>query len=101
MRKHGIELRFSAKGATVEGIERAEAAGWAVFEEAGVNPWAAAAAAFKLGGELEFGLDPVTEDEQELAKLWHSAEYQAGLAYFGAEESDITPWYAYDFELVR
>lgn len=91
MRKHGIELRFSAKGATVEGIERAEAAGWAVFEETGVNPWAAAAAAFKLEGELEFGLDPVTEDELELAKLWHSAEYQAGLAYFGADGTQINP----------
>jgi hypothetical protein len=101
MRKHGIELRFTAKGATAEEIDRAEAAVWAVFESAGVNPWAAATAAFKLEGELEFGLNPVTDDELELAKLWHSADYQAGLAYYGAESSNIAPWGTYDLELVR
>ncbi len=101
MRKLGIELRFLAKEATVEKVEPAEAAVWAVFEEAGVNPWAAAAAAFKLEGEVEFGLDPVTDDELELAKLWHSAEYQAGLAYFGAESSNVAPWGAYYLHLVR
>ena len=104
MRKHGIELRFSAEGATAAEIELAEAAAWAVFEDAGVDPWAAAAADFKLEGAMEFdlygGIKALTDDECELSSLWQTAIKQAAVAYFGTEDYGLDPRNKFDFELV-
>lgn len=105
MRKHGVELRFSAADATAEGIERAEAAAWAVFEAAGATPWAAAKANFKFEGAMEFdlygGIEALTDEECELATLWWSAIDQAAVAYYGTEEYRSNPLNVFDFELVR
>ena len=104
MRKQGIELRFSTKGATVADLECAEAAAWTVFEEAGVNPWAARAADFKLEGIVEFGLgagiEEMTDDEYELARLWKAAIHEAEVTFFGTEDCDLDPRSYLDFELV-
>lgn len=101
MKKYGIELRVKIPSVEPEEIERAEAAAWEVFEEAGINPWACAAAAFKLEGELEFNdagdMPQATAEELELVMLWKRAISQAGMAYCGAEEFDVDV----DFELVR
>ena len=73
MRKYDIELNFFAAGATDEEMARGEAAAWAVFEAAGVNPWVAAAAAFKQEGDWE----SITNEEGDLAELWREAEHVA------------------------
>ncbi|BAL23726.1 hypothetical protein [Azoarcus sp. KH32C] len=76
MQEFGMELKVFAEGATDEEIARGEAAAWAVFENARVNPWAAAHAEFKQEGDWE----SITEDEGRLADLWRVAGYEADRA---------------------
>jgi hypothetical protein len=77
MIKDGIEMRFVAAGASAADVLRAEQAGWAVFEVASVNPWAAAAASFKQEGEQE----DLTDEEFDHAALWWEAHAAAMDAY--------------------
>lgn len=104
MRKHGKELRFSAEGATAEGIERANAAARAVFKAAGADSWAAAVANFKQEGAVELDLYGVivgfADEECELASLCLTAIHQAVVACYGSEENYYNSQNAFDGELV-
>ena len=92
-----VELMFSAPGATPADIERAVAAGWGVFDAAGVeNPWDAASAAFKQEAEddeLDF-----SDEEAALAEVWRFACREATEA--GCAANGLNPLEA-DFGIVR
>ena len=81
MKRHGIALVFEASGAGAAEIEAAETAAWAVFENAGIDPWVVAAAAFKQEGEI----DDVSPDEEDAAEAWHDAYEQARRAMYRDE----------------
>lgn len=106
MRKHGIELRVSANGATASDTAPAEAAAWAVFEDAGVNPWDAAWASFKFEGAMEFdsfgGPLALTDEDCALRDVWLAAIEQAATTFFGTKDYGLRRYRSgFDFELVR
>jgi hypothetical protein len=68
-----MRLLVHIKGATDQDLERAVAAAWQVFEDARTHPYEAAAAIFKMEGETE----DLTDSENALVHLWHSAETAA------------------------
>ena len=78
MKRHGIELVFEASGASAAEIEAAETAAWVVFENAEIDPWVAAAAAFKQEGEI----DDVSPEEEDAAEVWRDALEQAKRAIY-------------------
>lgn len=71
-----MRLLVHIKGATDQDLERAVAAAWQVFEDARTHPYEAAAAIFKMEGEME----DLTAKENALVDLWHSAESAAATA---------------------
>ena len=79
-----IDLQLYADVATPEEIRRGEAAAWAVFEAAEVNPWAAAEAEIKQSGKKE----EITDEEAVLAKLWRKAVFQATEACCGTWKTE-------------
>ena len=78
MKRHGVELVFEASGAAAADIEAAELAAWVVFEKAEINPWVAAAAAFKQEGEIE----DLSPDEESAADVWRDAYERAKQAFY-------------------
>ncbi len=68
---------FEASGANAVDIAAAQMAAWAVFENAGIDPWVAAAAAFRQEGEIG-DVSPEKAD----ADVWRDAYEQAKRAIY-------------------
>ena len=67
------KLLVVQKGATAEELQRGSDAASAFFESAGVAPWYAAHAAWKIQSALRDVSSPFSEREFEMAALWDKA----------------------------
>lgn len=73
-----IDIKITVPGATADEIERGTAAAWKVFDDAEVNPWEAAAAAFKQETPVADPENPddypdMSERECLAANAWREA----------------------------
>ena len=71
-----MKLHIHVTGATPEELERGVAAAQAAFDAAGVTPYEAAAAYFKMTGEQE----ELSEQEGRAADAWDEADVAAAQA---------------------